>query len=644
MNFRRRLTVVSVIATIAACSRAPEPREPVVLADYNFLQPVEDELFGNEYGATRGLHWFESGWSTPTSGGLWSIRDETNAMFTLAGQSAQLEMVCNTSRKLAAQGQTFEVQLNGRSLSTFDMTEAWQIDTLRVDLPDDAWKPGLNRITFKPSHWMPSKNPQRGAPELAVNFRTLRITSQLTSVERDEWTALTATPPARQEDELLHLPEGDLPAALVAQQEGRVLPDVVVFLMDTVRADHVGCYGYRRDTTPTIDRLAANGVKLDNVIAEAPYTLCSVPSFFTGQSWRNHQVQHNGDALADEFITLAEIFQIAGYETFGISDNPNVSHGTNTSQGFDEFEEMWKYHNEWREVDQRGWDPERPERRFRERLDEGMPESPVFFYVHIMPPHAPYFPGPQHDLWKPNARSKITGSVAQMQQFDKGAIKAEGAPLRRLVSLYDGAMHRSDAAIGRMIDAWDGQERQRPTLYLYVSDHGEAFGEHGRFSHNSTPYDEMVHVPVVFSPANLVPGLEKSATSLRTLSDIHPILLHYLDIRPPGGTAWPRRYLDVLADPAAARERIFIRCREPVFATRTVDRLTLLQSWGEQEFYRLDKDPQAQDNQRAAGHDDYLAELRELRAWLENPAAGPDAKAAELTPEDIARLKALGYF
>jgi arylsulfatase len=460
--------------------------------------------------------------------------------------------------------------------------------------------------------------------------------------DRARWERWTGEGPPR--DRAVTVP-GDVELGSARPRPGPEAPDVVVVLLDALRADRVGAWGYHRDTTPNIDRLAREGVALGNVFAEAPYTRSSVATLFTGHSWRDHQVLGKENALGRHFTTIAELLQEHGWSTLAISDNPNVARSAGSDQGFDRFIETWT-DAEVEPMSPDWWWPERPLVIWERVLAGGLdPERPVFAYLHLLPPHDPYFPGPDHDLFGPEGYDgPVVGDGNDIRGFERGRLGSDPADQERLEALYDGGLRRGDALLARALEAWDALGRSRPRLLVILSDHGEAFGEHGRYGHNTSVHREMTHVPVVLHPNDLVPSaLAASPDALRSLADLYPILVRVLGLELPAGTTWPERMLEVMEDPARARDEIFIRCGTPRFGRRTADGLWVFQAGREQAWFDLAADPRAHVNRATAEPDSWFEGLSAIRAFLAAPIGEGVPAPATLTEEDRERLDALGY-
>jgi len=264
-----------------------------------------------------------------------------------------------------------------------------------------------------------------------------------------------------------------------------------------------------------------------------------------------------------------------------------------------------------------------------------------------MPPHAPYIPSEGHDLWgDPEYAGAINGSAEQLQALANHQLDWNESDLRRLVSLYDGGLHRIDASVGRILEAWRELPRTRDLLIVVMSDHGEAFAEHGQFEHLSTVYDEMLQIPTLFWPQNQWQHLLSEQNSLLAITDIMPMILARTDITPPPGSFWPSRFLELLQDPCGRRrEAILTRSFADThrFGFRTDNFRAIFNGFLEQELYDLHEDPLAQHNLRVEKPERFTSMIVQMRHLLESAPSRQLDQDHELSDQDREALKSLGY-
>lgn len=272
-------------------------------------------------------------------------------------------------------------------------------------------------------------------------------------------------------------------------------PDIVLVLVDTLRRDHLGIYGYGRDTSPNLDALAATGRMFDNHIATASQTVPSTLSMLLGLYPAEHGFPHRsiGQFAAarpyypDELHFLAEELRDAGYRTAAFVGNPFLQRENNFDQGFQEFA---YFEDRGKAITDAaiGW-LRRPR------------EGPRFTYLHYFDVHWPYDPPP------PYAR-RYTDDPSGPRIYTNGPVKdVDEDELERTEALYDGAIAYVDAEIGRLLAVLDRLELREDTVVVVTSDHGDEFLEHGGMGHGTTVYGELVRVPLILSyPRRVEPG------------------------------------------------------------------------------------------------------------------------------------------
>jgi arylsulfatase A-like enzyme len=419
-------------------------------------------------------------------------------------------------------------------------------------------------------------------------------------------------------------PAADVPAAPARPA------NVLVYLVDTLRADHLGCYGYRRAVSPAIDGLASEAILFENAVAVSSWTRPTVASLLTGLSPAAHGVRKLEDALAENAETLPEILAAAGYATAGFSPNWHVSRKTGLAQGFTDFEFF---------PDDTG--SESLTRRVLAWLDRQPADRPWMIYAHALDPHAPYRPAA--DLkreFAPSSTRPEAGSHEDIVATLKKRRRDRGDRVAELRDLYDAELADTDRHFGHLLDALRERGLYGNTLVVFLSDHGEGFDEHARLGHGNTLYGELLNIPLLIKR----PGRHAAARTgdLASQLDVLPTLLAALGL--------PARMLpgrDLLA-PLAGETA-------PVVAQLTYERrrgLALItRDWkyieprshrfgAARELYsRLDDPLDA--NDLAGARPDKLAEMaRRLQGALQPEV---DAPRVETDDEGERALRALGY-
>jgi arylsulfatase A-like enzyme len=315
-------------------------------------------------------------------------------------------------------------------------------------------------------------------------------------------------------------------------------PNVLWITMDSLRADHLGCAGYERARTPNIDALAGEGTLFAQAIAQASYTHISVPSMITGKVPAFAGVRTPAAHLDSSQATLAEVLREEEYLTCGIVMRWNESF----NQGFE-----WLH-------------PASRCTRERTRLClealNRLDGHPFFIWLYYWDPHLPYDPPeefmriyePQYSReegkWegrpKPTLKNEelrdatgfYGGTVLVLNRVNEGRIVLTAMERQHLVNLYDAEIALVDSRIKEVVGRIKELGLWENTMVVLNADHGEAFGEHDRYYHGHTLYEEEVRVPLIVKPPGSQAGSKVIEGPVRNL-DIMPTILDYCGIPPP---------------------------------------------------------------------------------------------------------------
>ena len=327
-------------------------------------------------------------------------------------------------------------------------------------------------------------------------------------------------------------------------------PNILWIVMDTVRADHLSCYGYHRNTTPNIDRIAGEGILFENAISAAPWTLPSHASMFTGMFPSKHGTDTEHLWLEGNFQSIAEVLRAHGYSTFGYSNNPYVSHRNNLSQGFDSFEmtPYGKVPENSELADLLKVNIVKPEVQNILLMDDGasrtnevvkrwiadahQAETPFFVFINYMEAHRPYHPPEAYAmpyLGKDVSFAKAMSVNQIPSDYITGQVEMSDGDFDILCALYDGEISYLDFRMGQLFDYLRELEILDDTVLIITSDHGENFGEHHLMGHLLCIYDTLLHVPLVIRyPAFFEAGLRIGEQA--QLTDIFPTILDIVAI------------------------------------------------------------------------------------------------------------------
>jgi arylsulfatase A-like enzyme len=409
-------------------------------------------------------------------------------------------------------------------------------------------------------------------------------------------------------------------------------PNVIIYLVDALRRDRLGCYGAARPTSPSVDAFARGATLFEHAVAQATWTRPAVTSVLTGLEPLAHGVRTLDDRLADEAVTLPELLQAAGYLTAAFSTNPHVSAATGLAQGFDDFQLLPEGRRSSEDVN----------RRVLRWLDGHAGGAPFFLYVHALDPHAPY--APPVDMMQRFAPGVVPGAGAGSELIRAYAAKGEERARRiaGLSALYDGEVAANDRSFGELVAELRRRGLYEKTLLVFVADHGEEFDEHGFLGHANNLYAPTLSVPLIVkwprqTRGERVPGLAQQI-------DLMPTVLRAAGLSPPAGLRG--HDLFTLGAGHRAFSHLSYQGREGVSVSQGVWKLILPMSRKlapGPELYRRDTDPGEREN--LLTRDDVRAGwlLAQVRLELLRTRTGLRAGRAEIDEETRKALAALGY-
>lgn len=455
-------------------------------------------------------------------------------------------------------------------------------------------------------------------------------------------------------------------------------PDVVLVVLDTVRAQNVSAYGYVRNTTPTFDRLAGEGALFLDATAPATWSLPSHASLFTGLFPSVHGCHAEHRFLKADIPALPEIMAQGGYETFCFTANPHISENFGLTRGFQYSDNAWKNAAGGRSFffifrlldrlglglnDKGGGAVAGNFERFMEHRPDDAP--PSFVFINFLEAHFPYHQTPDEFLRKFTdlpKRELQDHSLALLAAQFGGEAKDHSASIAPAIDMYDSGVAYSDHLLSRVVNAIAGRGRLDNTLLVVLADHGELLGEHGDFGHGISLFEEATRVPFMIRYPAKVPAGTRVQAPVSTVGAMSTIL-------ELAGLPAPARVSVGSLTPAFEGKPAGLPVISEAFArpepnTRTdallrtdiryrsyrvgMEKLISL-STGETHFFDLAADPKETTNLASAKPD----RRRELQQELEDWSAvlglhGLDAEVGagevpELDPEAQKRLEALGY-
>ena len=295
--------------------------------------------------------------------------------------------------------------------------------------------------------------------------------------------------------------------------------NVVFICLDTVRADHLGCYGYDRGTSPNLDRLAERSVVFDDVLSPSSWTLPVLASAMTGLYPHEHGGLYFRTPIRDGTEHLAQMLGREGIRSAAIGQFPFGFDFYRFQNGFDLYDQKWSMLAPKTTGQIVRW--------LREVRDD---RKGLFLWAHYFEPHMPYqMQVDSVGFYDPTYRGKL------YQVFDPNLYlkaMADDTPKgrgerRRILELYDGEIFCADKYLGRILDELARLDMADETMIIVTADHGEHFGEHGIVEHGNTLYEELVRVPLVIHAPGCRPGRCKQLVSL---VDLVPTILDFLQL------------------------------------------------------------------------------------------------------------------
>lgn len=384
-------------------------------------------------------------------------------------------------------------------------------------------------------------------------------------------------------------------------------PLVIVYLVDTLRADHTTPYGYDRKTTPELGKFATDAVVFEHAISHASWTKPSVASLMTSRLPSRHRAVQLRDPLDSGQVTLAEMLDSKGFATGAVIANSVIyAADSNFQQGFDVFEGL--HGDDGRRS--KMVDTRMVVDRALNFIDTRRGLA-TFLYVHTMDPHVPYSPpAPFDTMFMPNPAPGHPGT-------DPRSDFHEPQDRDRLIAQYDGDIAYGDQQFGRFIDGLKKRGAYDDALIFFLGDHGEEFQDHGGWLHGRSVFDELIHVPLVVKFAS-GRGKASRVTQQVALSDVLPTILEALDMPVPDPPAIIGRPLQGVAFAKAPEQKVVSEISHRGFVSSGIRTgaskyIRRFEPQTDELFFDLNKDPREEHNlidQKPEG-------LRRLRSAVE---------------------------
>jgi arylsulfatase A-like enzyme len=312
--------------------------------------------------------------------------------------------------------------------------------------------------------------------------------------------------------------------------------NIMIIGVDTLRRDHLGCYGYERETSPSIDRLADHSILFEDAVSQSPWTLPSFATMFTSLyptqhgagDLHSHGAGSYGTRMSASFPPLAMMLLKKGYSTGAVVNAPALAPELGVDRGFEFYSTAPR------------WNRRLADETTRDALKwiDGNSENPFFIFVHYFDPHLDYEPPAPHDtIFDPDYMGDLGGAFTRENYYKmEEMLSRENDPQVRtewdhIRALYDGEILFTDKAVGELLRGLEERGLRDNTLIVFLSDHGEEFFDHKGFEHGHTLYDELIKVPLMFSLPGKLPEGRRIRQQVRIL-DVVPTILEIIKIRP----------------------------------------------------------------------------------------------------------------
>lgn len=435
--------------------------------------------------------------------------------------------------------------------------------------------------------------------------------------------------------------------------------NVILIVVESLRSDHVGCYGYARDTTPAMDALAADGIQFRRTFASSGWTMPSVMSLMTSLPPSEHEAISYHHVLAAERTTLATELRQGGYRTAGIVANPTLRGEYGFGRGFDLYDDFTILCDIPLDTAGSGTPASIHARSTSAettrlavpwlRVRKADPSTPFFLFLFYFDPHYDYLPVSPYD--KMFTDSHYAGAqdgrgIRQLRGHDIGA-----ADQAQIKALYDGEIRCVDDQIGRLLSELRRLELYDSTLILITGDHGEEFWDHGSTAHGHTLYDELLHVPLVIRlPGGHHAGLRCDINI--GLIDVMPTILDIVGLPAPtqcrGRSLTPCLSGDGPSDiPLIAETSI----EASLSAIRMGSRKAIVEYCGAAtddvlSLFDLEEDPHERRNLAGTAREEEFTSVTSLLQNCKRPGSilpRPDKQKPALNSAVLRQLRSLGY-
>ncbi len=408
--------------------------------------------------------------------------------------------------------------------------------------------------------------------------------------------------------------------------------NVLFVTVDTLRADHLGCYGYRRPTSPHVDSLAAKSVRFTRAFTQGGWTKPAMASVMLSLYPFNHRVFSGTTKLPADIPTLAQVLNSFGWKTLGIQTNPFLQKGQGFGAGYDSYL----------------FEADATADRVVDLFLQNVPKaSPWFAYLHFMDPHLPY-KSPQGTFINKSYSGLFSTSDNLNHRFIRRQVSTlSTADKQFLIDRYDEEIAFFDQHFGRIANWLSQNERWKDTIVAVIADHGEEFFEHGGFEHGHSLYNEILHVPFILYVPTFSPAVNMEL--VRTL-DLYPTILGSLKLSIPPHALGIDLSAAIRGEASFPKLTAFssgMRIGAKREALQDEDYKIINTEAGSPRFFNLSSDPGEKENlalaspppREFATYQEHIKKIKQKGVKKQALPAGPDPHEHET----IQALESLGY-
>ncbi|MBW1823105.1 MAG: sulfatase [Deltaproteobacteria bacterium] len=424
------------------------------------------------------------------------------------------------------------------------------------------------------------------------------------------------------------------------KQPEALSPNLILVSIDTLRADHLGCYGYDRPTSPTLDRLASEGMLFECAYATSPWTLPSHGTMLTGFYPGRIGLNSEDSTLPTELETLAMVLSKHSFSTAAVVNSFFVSEKYGFNRGFDYFCFVPENHAPIGAApiiikQAMQWVQQHKNEQF-------------FLFLHFYDVHANYSTLPQYEEQFVGPYNGVAdGTLAQLIEFRKGTLSLDKADVKHFADLYDAEIRQLDDQLKRLLGFLQQEALLEKSFMIITSDHGEEFLDHGGILHGRTQYQELIHIPLIIRGPGIPPS--RRFKGIVSLLDMVPTVLSLLGISSPSGLEgldlsplWqdnryklPDRFIFSEADQYNVKNDI----KRAVWHGKYKLHYDLLTK--KLELYNLVNDPTERLNVASEYPSVGMVLLTKIKKFMMKITR--DTQSVPLTPKEIEKLKSLGY-